>query len=102
MKKYKSMSESHLGRVSVGKHSFVLNPTVAPPTNSAPFRAGVKQLKLGYDETEKMCMTDVAETTVAKWASQVVFIKKIGACSFPSITDISIHLQNEKASHFPR
>lgn len=66
MKKYASMSDGHLGWITVAKQFIFLNPSNALPIHSAMYRAGLLHGKIVREEIEMMNEAGVAETTVTK------------------------------------
>lgn len=83
MKKHVSTLDGLSGRTNVSKHHFVLKHTDAPPSHSAPYRAGPKQQKLEREDVQRTHEARVADHAGTEWASSVVFVsKKDGSLPF--------------------
>lgn len=74
--RFKSIWDGQLKWTTVEKHKIVLNPSDAPPIQSALYLAGPRRRKLKREEVAQMQKSDVADPAVAKWHLPVVFIPK--------------------------
>lgn len=76
MKKYEYIWKRHLSRSNVENHRNQLNLIYAPPTNTASYRAGLKQRELQLKKVKKMSVSGVTSLAVAKWDFPAVFVPR--------------------------
>ena len=82
LKKYESMWNGSLGKISVTEHRIQLKDD-AQPVHLQPYRAGPKAREFETAEVQRMLDNDVIEPAVSEWAAPVVIVsKKDGSLRF--------------------
>lgn len=75
-KKYTTMWNRHLGRITGAKHSVHLDPLDAPPIHDTSYHSGTRQWQLEKIEAEQVIEFGADELSITKWASSIVFVHR--------------------------